>query len=237
MVVKSVSTDGTRERLAFRIVTLNCNMGSKKAAIEPKELSPDIVFFQESPGSNDIKQIAAEFYGDQAGWVYGGDTSMIANGSVKPIHTDRGSHFVHAVVTLSSGFQLDAVSLRLAAPVFRLDFYSSGFWADHKAVRIKHRNQLREVVDHLNKSAVTDNWIIGGDFNLVGNDGALSPFAELQDSFLKSGVGWGNTGTNDYPLFRVDQIWKAGNLKSTSNYALPTEHSDHRIVVAEFVPE
>ena len=81
--------------------------------------------------------------------------------------------------------------------------------------------------------AATDHWIIGGDFNLPGTDGALSAFAELRDAFEEGGVGWCNTGTSDYPLFRVDQIWISSDLECDVLKAFATNHSDHRMVIAD----
>ena len=150
------------------------------------------------------------------------------------VHMNPASHFVHAVITLESGQKIDVVSLRLSAPVFRIDFLSSGFWTDHVKTRRKHRRQLQEVSEHLEKFARSEHIVIGGDFNLVGNDGALSALNQYKDSFFTAGSGWGNTGTSDYPLFRVDQIWTNSNLKCSASQAFATKNSDHRMVIADF---
>ena len=156
----------------------------------------------------------------------------MANGKLQLINPGN-SHFCHAVVTLADGYQADIVSLRLSPPVFLLNFWSPKFWQKHHATRVKHREQIQAIVDHLNQSAVTDCWIIGGDFNAVGGDGCFWPLESFQDTFHQSGSGWCNTGTSDYPLFRVDQIWVSGKVRSTVNKSYPMQHSDHRAVVTD----
>lgn len=216
-----------------RVATLNCNLSSTDAALELTEYSPDIVLLQESPSANQLTRLAVELLGEDAEFVTTGDTSILSKGKLQRISADPASHFCHAVVTLSDGQQADVVSLRLSPPVFDIDFLSSKFWQKHHQTRVKHRQQLQAIVDHLNASAVTQRWIIGGDFNLVGGDGSLSPLESFQDTFRQTGSGWCNTGTNDYPLFRVDQIWIKGDLRSTINKTFRTKHSDHRAVVTD----
>jgi hypothetical protein len=217
----------------IRIATLNCNMASAKAALEPRTFAPDVVLFQESVGPKPLKQLAVDFFGEDGNSLHGGDVSIIARGKMKTIKADPASHFVHAVVTLEGGKPIDVVSLRLSPPVFRIDFLSAEFWTDHSKTRKHHRDQLQKVADHLKQFAETEHVFIGGDFNLVGNDGALSPLSDFQDTFLKSGSGWGNTGTSQYPLFRVDQIWVSRNVQCLSSQAFATKHSDHRMVVSD----
>ena len=218
-----------------RVATLNCNLGSSDAPRELAVYSPDIVLLQESPSASRLAELAVEVLGGQADFVTAGDTSILSKGKLQLIKADRASHFCHAVVTLPNGQQADVVSLRLSPPVFDIDFLGGKFWRKHHQTRVKHRQQLQAIVDHLNESAVTQRWIIGGDFNMVGGDGSFSPLESFQDTFRQTGSGWCNTGTNEYPLFRVDQIWIKGPLRSTINKTFKTAHSDHRAVVTDLL--
>ena len=228
------SIEKARPKQSIRIATINCNFGNVKAAMEPREFMPDIVLLQESMGEKPLGTIAKDYFGDKANSLHGGDVSIVANGTIKTVHVDPASHFVHAVVGLEGGTKIDVVSLRLSAPVFRIDFLSSGFWTDHTKTRENHRRQLQEVTDHLEKFAESEHVVIGGDFNLVGNDGALSAMDRYKDSFFTAGSGWGNTGTSEYPLFRVDQIWSSDSLECSASQAFATKNSDHRMVIADF---
>jgi hypothetical protein len=83
-----------------------------------------------------------------------------------------------------------------------------------------------------NASAV----VIGGDFNTLPLDTALGELRpQVADSFATRGVGWGATGTKDWPLFRVDQIWSNARLAPIQAFARKTAHSDHRMVICEGV--
>ncbi|MDB4778114.1 endonuclease/exonuclease/phosphatase family protein [bacterium] len=220
----------------LRIVTLNCHMGSYAAAMELEGYQPDVVLLQESPGMSQLPKIANALLGPESGWISCGDASILVRGKLVPIVSDQSSHFAHAVVTSPNGLEFDVVSLRLSPPVFRFDFWNAEFWNSHLETRKHHRLQLEMIVEHLNRAAKTNCWIIGGDFNLVGNDGALDAMKELSDTFFQMGSGWGNTGTNNYPLFRVDQIWTNSAFACNAHRAFATQNSDHRMVLADLVP-
>lgn len=221
----------------MRIVTLNCNIGSREAILETQPFTPDIVLVQESPGKEMLSELSQTIFGDPSDQLCSTDASIICRGTIEVIKSESGSHFCHALVTLPEGERFDVVSLRLSSPVFRLDPFSSGFWKDHLDKRLDHRRQIQEVMDHLQTHHATNNWIVGGDFNLPGGGGATSPMKDLlEDSFIAAGTGWGGTGTSDYPLFRVDQIWLSPNLIPKTSKAWATENSDHRMVVVDFTP-
>lgn len=225
------------EGRALRVVTLNCGSNRLKAAQEVVELQPDIVLFQESPSFGDVLRICKLLFGDEGGMVYGGDTSIIAAGKVERQSHDN-KHFTWAKVTTPMGQQLDVVSARLAPPVFRLDFTARDFWSEHRKKRRTHRQQVLEILDTLQELKPGQHIIVGGDFNSPTNDAALWPLKKsLRDSFRIAGQGWGCTGTNDYPLFRVDQVWISKSLRPKSVRTGKTEHSDHRLVVCDLLHE
>jgi hypothetical protein len=231
----SQQLNSSPNRQAIRVISLNCNGGSLAAAQEVLAFSPDVILLQETPNKQALAVVAQELASDQSDFLLGSDASIIVRGRLRQIHNAKASHFLHAVAALDNGREIDVVSLRLSSPVFRLDFWQFGFWADHKNKRLHHRQQIQEVIDYLNDHHVTNTWIVGGDFNLVGGDGALSPFRnQLKDSFFFAGAGWGNTGTSEYPIFRVDQIWSTNDLAPIFSKAFATKNSDHRMVLADF---
>lgn len=220
---------------SIRVASVNCNVGNTQAALEALATKPDIVLMQESPG---LDHLSASGFQDPAipmNVVWAGDNSVAVVGNIEPVLADKASHYCHVVATLKDGQKMDVVCLRLSAPVFRLDFWTADFWQDHYNKRQDHRRQLAEIVEHLRKQQRTDTLIIGGDFNCVAGDGALvQTLMNLEDSFVRGGQGWGATGTNDYPLFRVDQIWSSSNLRCLRSRSTKTKHSDHRMVIADF---
>jgi len=200
--------------------------------------NPDVVLLQESPGSESLERLSQKLFGDDGVFLYGGDVSILAKGKIQSKFANRASHFVHAEVELPNGLITDVVSLRLAAPVSRLDFWTAGFWQDHRQRRMEHRQQIVDIMQHIKSVATSDHLIVGGDFNSPPNDDALVPLQQrLFDTFRKTGQGWGATGTNDYPIFRVDQIWVSKGFYVESVTAQKTVFSDHRMVVCDLTVE
>ncbi|NLX96952.1 MAG: hypothetical protein GXY83_12320 [Rhodopirellula sp.] len=219
---------------AIRVVSLNCAAANRAVTAELAKWEPDIVLLQESPGREHVDCTSRELFGTDGGFLWSSDTSIIARGDVRPRNVDRDSHFVHAQVELPTGLKADVMSVRLDPPVFRLDFWMPGFWIDHRNRRLKHRRQIREIMQRVENIEQAGPLIVGGDFNAPPGDPALVPLERrLYDSFRKAGRGWGNTGTSAVPLFRVDQIWVSPHLRAESVTAQKTLHSDHRMVVCD----
>lgn len=224
-----------RERgRALRVVSLNCGAGQSRSVKEVASWKPDIVLLQESPGREQLEKLSQALFGTDASFLYGGDVSILTDGQMRPKFVNRAAHFVHAEVELPTGLRTDVMSVRLAPPVFRLDFWMPGFWIDHREKRIEHRGQIFDIVEHIQAVPMSSRLIVGGDFNSPPYDDVLAPLRHrLADAFHKAGRGWGATGTNDFPLFRVDQIWASQVWRSESVTAQKTRYSDHRMVVCD----
>jgi len=223
---------------ALRVVTLNCRMGNAAAAAEVADYDPDIVLLQESPGRGQVEQLAHALFGPEGEILWSADTSILARGRVVPVPNPPAAHFVRANVILVDGFEADVVCLRLNPPVSRLDFWSPGFWRDHRDNRIRHRKELQDIASALAPRVGATHVIVGGDFNAPAGDGAFEPLVpRYHDTFREGGRGWGKTGTNDFPLFRVDQIWTSRGLCAEAVVARKTKHSDHRLVVCDLMAE
>ena len=218
----------------LRVVSLNCNVGQTRCVEEVAVWQPDIVLLQESPGAEQLNRLTTSLFGEDGDSLHGGDVSILASGKITPKIADPNSHFVHAEMHLPNGELVDVVSVRLAPPVPRIDFWMPGFWADHCNKRMEHREQIAELMRHVQRIPAAHHVIVGGDFNAQPTDDSLVELRQrLSDSFLAAGRDWGATGTNEYPLFRVDQIWVSSNLQAVSSIAHKTQHLDHRIVVCD----
>jgi len=57
----------------------------------------------------------------------------------------------------------------------------------------------------------------------------------LHDTFLIAGTGLGNTLINELPFVRTDQIWINDGMRAAHVFVRRTEHSDHRMIVADLV--
>lgn len=238
-VVRPAAADWNAARnggRALRVVSLNCGTGNPRVIEDLAGWQPDIVLLQESPGREQLDQIARQLFGAEGGVLWSSDASIIAGGQVRPRSVRRGLHFVQAEVELPTGLRAEVISLRLSPPVFRLDFWKRGFWSDHHDNRVRHRRQIQAIMRRIASVAPSTPLIVGGDFNAPPRDGALVPMRKrLRDTFRRAGRGWGNTGTNSLPLFRVDQVWASPHFRAMAVSSRKTLHSDHRLVVCELV--
>jgi endonuclease/exonuclease/phosphatase (EEP) superfamily protein YafD len=183
--------------------------------------------------------MAKQLFGQAGSFLSGGDTAILARGRIEPLFVDRGSHFVGAAVFFADGRELTCFSLRLAPPPSRLDFWSLGFWQEHRDLRKLHRRQLSQFIALARDTPSSPSLVVGGDFNTTPLDRALDELRPLLgDAYDRAGIGWGATGTNDWPIFRVDQVWCNSRLIPLRSFAETTSFSDHRMVVCDVeVPE
>jgi len=78
--------------------------------------------------------------------------------------------------------------------------------------------------------------IVGGDFNAPAGDGAIRQLAaHYLDSYPQAGHGLGNTFPNKFPVHRIDQVWLSPDLQATRQGTVRTRHSDHRMVIVDFL--
>lgn len=235
LVTVAVRSRAFPESPGLRIVTLNCD-SNERCIADLQRVKPDVVLLQEAPGKQALTKMTDELFGEVGSFVAGGDTAILARGAIRESFVDRSKHYVVGSVVLLDGREFRCVSLRLAPPPSRLDFWNGGFWSDHRALRNLHRRQLRQIMTHVHERVGSPPLVVGGDFNTVGLDRALDELRpKLTDAFDGRGTGWGATGTNDWPLFRVDQIWSDSGLVPIQVFAKKTTSSDHRLVVCDAV--
>jgi endonuclease/exonuclease/phosphatase (EEP) superfamily protein YafD len=234
-VFAAANSKTPREIGLIRIVTLNCD-SNERCLADLQRVKPDVVLLQESPGQDGLAKLTSQLFGEAGTFISGGDTAILARGAIRQPYVDRSQHFVAGTVVLPDRGEVCCVSLRLAPPPSRLDFWNGGFWSDHRDLRNLHRRQLRQVMTHVREKPSLPPMIVGGDFNTVGLDRALDEMRpQLSDAFDWSGTGWGATGTNDWPLFRVDQVWTDSRLVPIRVFAVKTSSSDHRLVICDAV--
>jgi vancomycin resistance protein VanJ len=223
---------------ALRVVSLNCAGGSIEAAAEVVSYRPDLVLLQEAPGKADVRRMARRLFGADAAVLVGPDTSILARGRLSPVPLPPSLrvYFVQARVQWSSGIETEVISLRLLPPSVRLDLWSPGCWREQTANRRARRDQLRAVAQQIKALPRSVPLIVGGDFNAPAGDAVfrlLQP--RLHDSFTEAGMGWGNTIVNDFPFHRIDQVWVSDPFQPTAVLARKTQHSDHRLVIADLL--
>jgi vancomycin resistance protein VanJ len=227
------SNGGPGTGLHLRVISLNC-AGQMAAAAEAGSWKPDIVLLQESPSSNDVVRLAREWFGDRGDCLVGLDCSIIARGRLAWLSGLKTTRFTQARLTLPQGTDVEVISLRLVPPVVRLDLWSPACWRAHWYDRRVRKEQMQQLVEELQGFTADIPYIAGGDFNCPAGD-AVSRLLKppLKDTFRESGIGWGNTGINEFPVSRPDQIWVSRDFQTIAARAVKTRNSDHRMVVCD----
>jgi endonuclease/exonuclease/phosphatase (EEP) superfamily protein YafD len=132
------------------------------------------------------------------------------------------------------GRRLGVVDVHLHLPYLRPRFWSAAAWRA-AAERFRIREDQMHVAVGAAKAFDSDlPVLVGGDFNTPPGDLLFRALPEgLRDSFRVAGVGMGNTIVNDMPISRIDYVWAPEALETHSAVARRTNHSDHRLVVAD----
>ena len=225
------------EATKIRVVTLNCH-ASTKAAREVIELKPDIVLLQESPALGDLQPLAFDLFGKHHCIISGIDATILASGEALWSNAAKvgRSGLAQVRVRLASGVELAVTNVHLLASTFRFDFWSPSCWKRYTRNRRRRRDDLQEILLKVDEMSTDLPLILGGDFNAPPGDAVfrlLKP--RFYDVFPQVGVGWGNSFENDWPVLRIDQIWANDDLRAMSACVQKTQHSDHRIVICDFV--
>jgi vancomycin resistance protein VanJ len=221
---------------ALRVVSINCAGGSPSAAKEAFSFSPDVVFLQESPNEQVVRELATTLFGTEGSVAWSPDCSIIARGQLQP-SSNQTPVSMAATLTLPDGKQVELVCLRLSPPVVRYDLWSPGAWSEHAASRRKHRDETTAIANALTAISTQRPILMGGDCNSPAGDGALQAWSMLgiRDAFQDAGRGWGDTVLNQFPVLRFDQLWSSDEVAPLAVWAVRTDYSDHRMVVGDFL--
>lgn len=215
----------------LRVVSLNC-ASSVEAAMETLDMEPDIVLLQESMGTDSIEKVRKAL-GENWTMVVGIDASILARGRLVVVDVKRSINFTAA--------RLDGtliVSLRLAPPVFRLDYWNPECWSHYAANKRARRVELRRLAEFVAREADGAPLILGGDFNTPPDHTITEAISGIaNDAYARAGRGWGPTAINNYPMVRIDQIWASDKYEPVNSFSKKTLHSDHRMALADFVTD
>jgi len=223
----------TGERGPIRIVTLNC-AGHAAAAAEIVREKPEIVFLQESPPEQSVSELARTLFGSEGRYLYGLDCSLIARGSIAPLPSPEGNHFLRAKITLLGGPTIEVTNLRLNPPEIRLDLWSPACWKAHQQDRAQRREHLQNLLTQPDWNNPDILRIVAGDFNVPAGDGILRLLKpHLRDAFREAGIGWGNSAISGLPVARPDQIWISRSLRPLAVWSKPSTFSDHLMILCD----
>ena len=221
----------------LRVVTLNCRKHNIKSLEAIKEWQPDIVLLQESPFRSYLTQLATDLYGKDGGGIAmpSWDCGIVARGKITVRPTP--DYFTQAKVELANGRSVEVISLHLHGALTSLSLHHKKTWQMHTTSRQVRLAEMANIHQSILKYAPYRTCIIGGDFNSPAGDRVyFSLLDDYTDSFRAAGKGWGNTVMSRYPVHRIDQIWASSDtLRPIRSRAVTNDHSDHKMVVSDFV--
>jgi len=217
-----------------RIVSVNTAGQMELAMEEAARLQPDVVLFQESATVAGLEPFVDRTFGQDYSLVLGLDCSVLVQGRVISQETSS-SNFTFVSAELADGQRIDVVSLRMAPPWPRLDYWNPDCWRSYAEHRASHRRELAEIWKEVQALRTGAPLIFGGDFNVVPDPSVAKAIADdLKDSYSAAGTGWYGTAMNDLPLFRIDQVWASEELDAVGSRSQRSAASDHRLVIADF---
>jgi len=212
---------------------------------ELSELQPDILFFQESPGSNDLLSSASlSGYWEGYQWLDGGDCGILSRYQLRPLMSesigpwDKPAMASAAVPTADGSTQtLLLCNVRLMLPLLTTD--AVGWFTDGTKRTSAHKervSQYLKIAKLIQNSDRYDGVILGGDFNVRGGSASLRPLRQsgLKDVWKRAGRGWSGTVLADFPMARIDQVWMNDGIVTYLAQTNQGRVSDHRMVVVDF---
>jgi hypothetical protein len=213
---------------ALRVVVLNCAGGDTGAIKEALAVDADLWLLQETTGPKGMRKVLNEV-DPSLQLVADFDACLVARKGLTFVPRKGNSA---AGDFVWNGETIRVVSLRLIPPTFRLDWWDPECHRQYQVDMRDRRQQMQEILDGSN---VLDHplAILGGDFNSTNRPafGALMP--GWREADRTAGRGWPGTGTNDYPLARVDNLWASPRITILQSFVVPTQHSDHRMVITD----
>lgn len=227
--------DGKR---VLRVATLNCAVFSYgNPAKDLAAWEPDIVLLQDAY-PHQVRQIADILHGGHGDYRVHHTNGIITRWKIQREIRNPGHRNQQATIELPDGSSLEVVNVHLATAATDLRFWQRGAWRDHRINRAVRRKELSLIQQILEQTTGFPNTptIFGGDFNAPAPDIVHRQLSrDFADTFAAAGTGWGNTFQRRLPILRIDHIYATRHLVPIRCRAVTTRHSDHRMVVADFL--
>jgi vancomycin resistance protein VanJ len=222
-----------------RIITFNCKAGMW----HPDTLEnltawqPDIVFLQEAPTTGQLQKYAAKVFGPGAHYDGGSHCGLLARGRILNTMTGWQPFSLLSTVEIAPGKLLEVCCVHLKGAETNVRLWSRNAFRDHRDNRRSRRAELVRALSVQRLMSRQNPAIIGGDFNAPAGDAVfdLLKDAGFRDAFAECGSGWPNTYPAGAPMLRIDHLWVNDRIQPVRAVVAETKHSDHRMVVCDFL--
>lgn len=222
----------------IRVITLNCAIfACGDPAQDLAAWEPDIVLLQDAYPSQ-VQQIAKALYGGRGDFRAHTTNGIVSRWKIQrevsiPTHRDQ-----LVTITLPDGSAVEVVNVHLASAATDLRFWQRSTWRKHRinrALRLDELSQVQLILGETTDSSHTPT-LLGGDFNSPATDVVHRQLSrDFTDAFAAAGTGWGDTYHRRFPILRIDLLYATRHFTPVRCHAVTTRHSDHRMVVADFL--
>jgi endonuclease/exonuclease/phosphatase (EEP) superfamily protein YafD len=222
----------------LRVATLNCaifNHGDPSPDIAAWQ--PDIVILQDA-FPHQVRRVADVLYGGRGDYRAHQTNGIVTRWKIQREIRNPNHRNQQATVVTPDGRSMEIVNVHLTTAATDLRFWQRSAWRGHRVNRTIRRQELSVVRQVLEQTTGFPNTpaILGGDFNAPAADVVLRQLSrDFVDAFAAAGTGWGDTYQRRLPILRIDQLHATRHFTPVRCRAVTTRHSDHRMVVADFL--
>ncbi len=222
----------------IRVLTLNCALfryGNPAADISAWQ--PDIVLLQEA-FPYQVRLIADVLYGGRGDYRGYQTTGVVTRWKILQEVHDPTRRDQQVILELPDGQPMVVVNVHLTTAATDLRLWRRSAWTTHRKNRTLRLHELALTRQVLEQTTAFPNvpTILGGDFNASATDIVHRKLSgEFVDAFSAAGTGWGDTYQRRFPILRIDHIYATRHLVPVRSRVVASRHSDHRMVVADFL--
>ncbi len=234
------------ESIAVRVAIWNVagHMSKKSDVLATlSEFAPDLCLLQET-GSGARSFLPGDLVERWEGfhWIAVGDCGVLSRFPIRCVGNvnDQGARKRQFVeVELPGGARILAANVHLMMPPIVRNITIAdapvAYRTGHALRTAQYGPLMRQIENHLAKLE-TETAILAGDFNVGADARSLAPIRErLDDVWLTHGLGWGATVASSFPVARIDHCWVSKDIEPASARVVPTEVSDHRILLVDLI--
>jgi endonuclease/exonuclease/phosphatase (EEP) superfamily protein YafD len=222
----------------LRVITLNCaNFSFGDPSKDIAAWEPDILLLQDA-FPHQVRHIADTLFAGLGDYRTHKTNGIVTRWKILREVRNPSQRDQQISVSLPSGASLEVVNVHLATAATDLRLWKRATWAAHRDNRALRRKELTLTQQILEQTTNFPNTptLFGGDFNSPASDIVHRQLdRDFEDAFATAGTGWGNTFQRRLPILRIDHLYATRHLTPVRCHTITTRHSDHRMVVADFL--
>lgn len=222
----------------LRVITMNCavfKFGNPAADIAAWQ--PDIVLLQDA-FPYQVRQIADALYGGRGDYRSHLTNGVITRWKIIKEFRDATRRDQEVTLEMPDGKQIEVVNVHLTTAATDLRLWRKSAWVAHRnnrALRMRELSLTRQVLEQ-GSDFPNIPTLFGGDFNAPASDVVHRQLGrDFVDAFTAAGTGWSDTYQRRFPILRIDCIYATRHFVPVRSRVSASRHSDHRMVVADFL--